>query len=158
MAHWIITDHGHEGRTYMCSNCGNFWNSLNHNCDTWNICPWCHEKIEEDKEEKSYVKELAELGKYVAEGFAAGLESGGFVMISRKEYDELRGELDDLYRKYDDTCCARDNAIDILKEIGINSENVKKVVPGSGRFMHQEVNSATLDRRIFISFQVRDEV
>lgn len=48
MAHWIIEDKGFDGQVYTCSHCKNSWDDLYHpTVGQWDICPWCHNKIEE---------------------------------------------------------------------------------------------------------------
>ena len=49
MAHWIIEDKGFGGQVYTCSYCRNSWNDLYHpTVGQWDICPWCHEKIDDE--------------------------------------------------------------------------------------------------------------
>ena len=64
MAHWIIEDKGFGGQVYICSHCKNSWNDLYHpTVGQWDICPWCHEKIDEEVD----VAKLANALKNIAD-------------------------------------------------------------------------------------------
>lgn len=158
MAHWIVTDHGNY-MTYRCSQCGSEWRDDDpHSRDisTWPRCLVCGGLIdriankyfsdlvhrpEVKKEEKSESKELAELGEYVAKGFAAGLQSSGIVMMSRKEYDTIVEDFDTCIKERDRELFRvdkemrelkeeRDGYIDILKQLGIHY-HIGKIIKNS---------------------------
>ena len=62
MTHWIIEDKGFGGVQYTCSKCKNTWNDLYQTTvGEWNICPWCHRRIDRDKDE--YIEEKPGLEK-----------------------------------------------------------------------------------------------
>ena len=51
MAHWIIDEHGLEGRLYKCSHCGASYYDIFTNVNTAESCPACGESIDGDKNE-----------------------------------------------------------------------------------------------------------
>ena len=61
MAYWIIEDKGFGGTQYTCSKCKNSWNDLFHRVGEWTNCPWCHRRIDRDKDE--YFEEKQRLKK-----------------------------------------------------------------------------------------------
>lgn len=155
MAHWIIDKmKNYDRNMYTCSACGGRWDDYNYAVGTWKVCPDCKAIMEE--EEKSESKEFAELGKGIAEGFAAGLNDGGFVFISRKEYDEMRDELYSIQERFDNAVKERAHYRDILEMMGFQEKYIDRIVPDSARFVGYERNPVTLNKRVSITFELRE--
>lgn len=116
-----------------------------------------------ETEEKIDPKELAELGKHVADGFAAGLKSGGFVMMSRKDYDAIVEDFDICIKERDKALSIldkelrevkeeRDQYFDILKKIEIHKYN-GKIVKNS-ILVDEFDNPADLTKMVKVTFKV----
>lgn len=118
---------------------------------------------EYSNKEKSESKEYAELGKYFAEGFAAGLKNGGFVMISRKDYDAMVDDFNICIEERDKALSIldkelreakeeRDQYLDILKKIEIH-HYIGKIFKNSIQ-VDEFHNPADLTKMVKVTFKV----
>lgn len=52
MAHWIIENIGFGRQNYACSNCGQIYSNVFRDPGTWDECPNCGAKINDDEEDE----------------------------------------------------------------------------------------------------------
>lgn len=105
------------------------------------------------KEKPSESKQFAEIGKSLAEGFAAGLESGRFTVIKTEELERLKRDLVRLTKDVKIFTSERDHCIDILRKIGIR-EDIE--IDADSVNVEEFTNPGTFRKMVRVSFQVED--
>lgn len=88
-----------------------------------------------------------------------------FVMMSLEKYDAMKDEFNICIEERDrelfkldkevrELIKERDRYLDILKNMGLTEERAKHIVPGTGKFVEDELNPITMNRKIYCSFDV----
>lgn len=148
MAHWIIEDTKNGIRNYMCSNCEHiYYNQLLDPLD-WTFCPECFSPINEPYESIKKENEVTAVEPTPMKDV---------VILSIEKYDKMKSDLVKLGEDLEVANRDKDRALNLIKYIGLNEEFAKKIIPGTGKFIEEEVSPITLNRKIYCCFEIERE-
>lgn len=141
MAHWIIKD-GYNTKVYKCSECGSEYHDCIYSPEKWENCPKC--KAVFDSVETSEISAIEQS------------PMKDVVILSIEKYDEMRADLVKLGEDLEVANKDKDHYLDILEMIGFQEKYIDRIVPDSARFNGTERNPVTLNKRVIISFEIRE--
>ena len=154
MAHWIIIDHGNYN-VYECSYCHSQWSDnteWTNNISNWIRCPKCNKPIYSTRNE--HRADLVYIPEEREEKEKQTIElNENFVVLTIEKYDEMKSDL----VKLGEANRNKERCLDILKEIGLTEDYIKRIDPSSCKLVETKRSPYTMRSKLIFSFEMDDD-
>lgn len=167
MAHWIIEETGltEKEDVFRCSECGK-----EYTCGEIAVmdfggpmdpmrCPNCGAVISggpkiisgEEINRRKFVK-CCDALLNVFENIPKDI-----VVLSIEKYDKIMSDLVKLGEDVEAANRDKERMLNLIKYIRLNEEFAKKIIPGTGKFIEEEISLITMNRKIYCCFEIERE-
>jgi hypothetical protein len=69
----------------------------------------------------------------------------------------MKAEIVELQSKFEEANDGRHKCLDILKRLGIDEYNAKRIAPDTGELIDTRINPYTMRKKVIFSFEVDDD-